>query len=71
MPAGRRPDIPALVMGGGEDAVFPASMLFFTALPWKARQVVIPRAGHMLMLDPQWPQAAAALGDWLDTLPDA
>ena len=67
----RRPDIPALVMGGGEDAVFPASMLFFTALPWKARQVVIQRAGHMLMLDPQWQEAAAALGDWLETLPKA
>lgn len=70
-PAGRRPDIPALVMGGREDAVFPASMLFFTALPWKARQVVIDGAGHMLMLDPQWPQAAAALGDWLDTIQSA
>ncbi|MCK6393176.1 alpha/beta hydrolase [Zoogloea sp.] len=67
----RRPDIPALVMGGGEDAVFPASMLFFTALPWKARQVIIPRAGHMLMLDPQWQEAAAALADWLETLPTA
>jgi hypothetical protein len=31
--------------GGWEDAVFPASMLFFTALPWKARQVVIPGRG--------------------------
>ena len=70
-PAGRRPDIPALVMGGREDVVFPASMLFFTALQWKARQEIIDGAGHMLMLDPQWPQAAAALGDWLDTIPAA
>ncbi|MBS0345626.1 MAG: alpha/beta hydrolase [Proteobacteria bacterium] len=68
-PAGRRPDIPALVMGGREDVVFPASMLFFTALQWKARQVIIDGAGHMLMLDPQWPEAAAALKGWLDTIP--
>jgi len=31
--------------------------------------VTIERAGHMLMLDPQWPQAAEALGTWLDSLP--
>ena len=65
----RTPSLPAFVMGGSHDAVFPASMLFFTALPWKARSVTIERAGHMLMLDPQWPQAAEALGTWLDSLP--
>ena len=56
-------------MGGSHDAVFPASMLFFTALPWRARPVTIDRAGHMLMLDPPWPPAAAALQHWLDGLP--
>lgn len=68
-PAPRTPRLPAFVMGGSHDAVFPASMLFFTALPWRARPVTIDRAGHMLMLDPQWPQAAAALQHWLDGLP--
>ena len=67
--ATRTPQLPALVMGGSHDALFPASMLFFTALPWRARTVTIDRAGHMLMLDPQWPQAAEALGSWLDSLP--
>jgi len=56
------------VMGGSEDQVFPASMLFFTALAWRAQSVTIERAGHMLMLDPQWPEAAAALADWLTTV---
>jgi len=68
MRTGRRPNIPALVMGGSEDQVFPASMLFFTALAWRAQSVTIERAGHMLMLDPQWPEAAAALADWLTTV---
>lgn len=68
LPSGRRPDIPALVMGGSEDRVFPASMLHFTALAWKAETVTVKGAGHMLMLDPQWPAAAGALADWLDTL---
>lgn len=68
MRTGRRPNIPALVMGGSEDQVFPASMLFFTALAWRARSVTIERAGHMLMLDPQWQEAAGALADWLTTV---
>lgn len=67
-PVGRRPDIPALVMGGREDAVFPPSMLFFTALSWRARQVVVDGAGHMLMLDPQWEEAARALAAWADSV---
>lgn len=66
--ARRRPKIPALVMGGSEDQVFPASLLHFTAAAWLARRVVIPGAGHMLMLDPQWPEAAAALAAWLEKL---
>lgn len=68
MRTGRRPNIPALVMGGSEDQVFPASMLFFTALAWRAHSVTIERAGHMLMLDPQWQEAAGALADWLTTV---
>ena len=68
MRTGRRPNIPALVMGGSQDQVFPASMLFFTALAWRAQSVTIERAGHMLMLDPQWQDAADALADWLTTL---
>ncbi|MBP8266449.1 MAG: alpha/beta hydrolase [Zoogloea sp.] len=68
MRTGRRPDIPALVMGGSEDQVFPASLLFFTALAWRAKSVTVERAGHMLMLDPQWRDAAGALADWLATI---
>jgi pimeloyl-ACP methyl ester carboxylesterase len=69
MPMGRRPDIPALVMGGSADEVFPASMLFFTALAWKAKTITIAGSGHMLMLDPQWAEGATALADWIDTIP--
>lgn len=65
----RRRDLPVLVMGGSHDAIFPASMLHFTAAPWRARTVVIQRAGHMLLLDPQWEDAATALAEWLAVLP--
>lgn len=66
--ARRRAKIPALVMGGSEDQVFPSSMLYFTAATWQAKTVVIRRAGHMLMLDPQWPEAAGDLLEWLESL---
>jgi len=66
--ARRRARIPALVMGGSDDRVFPASMLYFTAASWQGKTVVIPGAGHMLMLDPQWPEAAGKLLHWLESL---
>lgn len=63
-----RARIPALVMGGSADQVFPASLLFFTAASWNAKTLVIEGAGHMLMLDPQWPEAAGKLREWLESL---
>ena len=49
-PAPRR-KIPALVIGGEADALFPSSNLFFTALPWQAKAVRVPGAGHLLPID--------------------
>jgi pimeloyl-ACP methyl ester carboxylesterase len=62
----RLPRIPALVLGGECDAVFPASLLYFTAARWNAKLVEIPRAGHTLMLDVHWQQAAEHIARWLD-----
>jgi pimeloyl-ACP methyl ester carboxylesterase len=61
----RRPKIPALVMGGELDALFPANLLHFTASGWNAETCVIPRAGHMMMMEPQWTAAAAKIDSWL------
>ena len=61
----RRPKIPALVMGGELDALFPANLLHFTASGWNAETCVIPRGGHMLMMEPQWTEAAAKIDNWL------
>ncbi|PKO32220.1 MAG: alpha/beta hydrolase [Betaproteobacteria bacterium HGW-Betaproteobacteria-7] len=63
-----RARIPALVMGGSADQVFPASMLYFTAASWNAKTQVIAGAGHMLMLDPQWADAAGKLQAWVENL---
>ncbi len=60
-----RTRLPVLVVGGAEDAVFPASMLHFSALPWRAEIYRAPGAGHLLMLDAQWERTAAFVAGWL------
>lgn len=57
--------LPALVMGGVEDAVFPPSMLHYLASNWNAEVHKVKDAGHMLMLDPQWQDAADYILGWL------
>lgn len=65
----RRPRIPALALAGSKDAVFSSTLLHFTASSWNAKTVIVPRAGHMLMMDPQWPTVAEHLLAWLETVP--
>lgn len=61
----RRPPLPALVVGGECDAVFPPQLLGFTATRWNAEIAVIARAGHTIMLDVHWQAAAQRIVDWL------
>lgn len=60
-----RPKIPALVMGGELDAIFSSNLLHFTASGWNAETCVIPRAGHMIMMEPHWHLAATKIENWL------
>src|SRR3546814_8550625 len=53
-PSMRRQPVPALVIGGEDDAIFQPSNLFFTALPWRAEVIRVPAAGNMLPLDRNW-----------------
>lgn len=62
----RRPRLPALVVGGECDAVFPPHLLSFTAARWGAEVAVIARAGHTLMLDAHWQAAADRIVGWLE-----
>lgn len=62
----RRPRIPALVIGGEMDALFPPSLLHFTASGWNAETCVIPRGGHMLMMEPHWNAVADRIDGWLE-----
>jgi len=62
----RRRRLPALVVGGECDAVFPASLLHFMGIAWNAEVRRICGAGHMLMLDPQWQNVAEEMLAWLN-----
>jgi len=62
----RRPTLPTLVIGGECDAVFPPHFLDFTAARWRADTVVVPRAGHTIMLDVHWEAAAENIARWLE-----
>lgn len=61
----RRPKLPVLVMGGELDTLFPPRLLDYTALPWAGDVEVVPRAGHTIMLDPHWQNAAGNILAWL------
>ena len=61
----KRPRIPALVIGGEHDAMFAANRLYMTASGWNAETCVIPRSGHMLMLDPMWESVAQKIDAWI------
>ena len=64
---GRKPkNLPVLFMGGSEDQVFPSSLLLITAVNWSGQTAIIKGAGHMLMLDPQWQDAALQIQAWIN-----
>jgi pimeloyl-ACP methyl ester carboxylesterase len=63
----RRASLPTLVVGGECDAIFPPGLLHFTAARWKAKVVVVERAGHTIMLDVHWKAAAEHIAHWLET----
>ena len=62
----RRRQLPTLVIGGINDAVFPASMLHFMGSAWNADVHRAEGAGHMLMLDPQWQAVAEHMLEWME-----
>ncbi|MDP3635981.1 MAG: alpha/beta fold hydrolase [Azonexus sp.] len=62
----RRHKLPVLVIGGMDDAVFPASMLHFLASAWRADLYRAAGTGHMLMLEARWETVAEHMLRWLD-----
>lgn len=52
---------PLLVIAAERDAVFTLDEQRRTAAAYAAELLIVPEAAHDLMLDPAWPQAAAAI----------
>jgi pimeloyl-ACP methyl ester carboxylesterase len=65
---GLRPFVPAMVMGGQQDRVFPFWTLPWTSMLWGEMPVVVQGAGHMLMLDPAWEDGAMKILSWIKDL---
>lgn len=64
-PRPERIRVPILVIGAGEDRLFGPEEIRRTARAYGGAPVMIPGAGHDLMLDPRWEQAARAILEWL------
>jgi pimeloyl-ACP methyl ester carboxylesterase len=61
----RRVKVPMLVVGAGADTIFTEGEVRATARAYGTEAVMIPGAGHDLMLDPAWDAVADRLVAWL------
>lgn len=64
-PVARRPGVPLLVMGAGEDRFFPPCEVRATADAFGTEAEIFPHMGHCMMLEPDWREAADRIADWL------
>lgn len=58
-------DLPVLVMGATEDAIFTPVMVAATAEAWGATPVMFDEIGHDVMLDVGWELVADRLAEWV------
>lgn len=58
-------DVPVLVAGATEDAIFRPAMVQATAEAWGATPVMFDGIGHDVMLDVGWERVADGLADWV------
>ncbi|ABI56938.1 alpha/beta hydrolase [Alkalilimnicola ehrlichii MLHE-1] len=64
-PPRRRHDVPMLVLGAADDALFPAWMVRATAATHGVKAEILPDMGHGMMLDAGWQRVAARIERWL------
>jgi pimeloyl-ACP methyl ester carboxylesterase len=69
-PHGHQP-LPALVIGGENDAVFPDHTLNDTGLLWNAQVERIGGAGHMFIVDDHHHEACRLVLNWVQQLPSS
>ena len=59
---------PAFVMGATDDRIAVPGDVRATAAHHHVDATILPGSGHMMMLEPEWKQAAEALAGWLATI---
>jgi pimeloyl-ACP methyl ester carboxylesterase len=64
-----RPTTPVMVLGAKEDRICTPADAHATARHHGIAATILPGMAHMLMLEPEWESAAAALAAWLADAP--
>ncbi|WP_425312085.1 alpha/beta hydrolase [Mycobacterium asiaticum] len=65
LPRPRRVSTPMLVLGGEHDGLISNAEVRATARRYRTEAEIFPGMGHMLMLEPGWPQVAERIHNWL------
>jgi pimeloyl-ACP methyl ester carboxylesterase len=60
-----QPDVPALIIGGREDALVPPPDIRRIAVAWRANARIVPQAGHCPLLDESGFTVARLIERWL------
>lgn len=55
---------PVLVLGAGNDAVFPVETMHRIASIYGTEAIIFPAMAHDMMLEPGWEKVADAIADW-------
>lgn len=66
LPKPGRVDVPMLVTGATDDAIFTPKEVAATARAYGTEPVMFDGMGHDMMLDPQWRRVADTILAWLD-----
>lgn len=59
------PDVPMLVMGAAQDAIFSPAQVHATASRYQTQAVIIENTGHNMMLENTWRTTAQHINAWL------
>jgi len=68
LPDTSRINTPMLVLGAGNDAIFPPSHIYATAHAYGSEAIIFPHLAHDMMLDTGHAQVLQTIAEWLATL---